>query len=103
MSEQDKLESWGDFSWGRVIGDHKVGPYTIRAYHPRITGNSAGCNAGVTEYHGYIDNKSVGESWTTLDDALAGLIVRRALGANSNDINYHFMAGIRAMAHHNNT
>lgn len=90
-----------NFSWGKVVDRHSIGPYELIEYHPRVVEGSRVTNRideTKTEFHGIIDGCDVHESWKTLDEALAGLIVRRALGPNSRDINYHFMAGIRALA-----
>lgn len=89
------------FNWGQVIHDYEIGPYVIRAYHPRqVRGNEVTreIDEDRIEYHGYIDGKDTSESWGTLEDAMAGLIVRRILGLNAGNINYHFVAGLRAMA-----
>ncbi|WP_028955934.1 hypothetical protein [Sulfitobacter sp. 20_GPM-1509m] len=94
------IERPNDFAWGRVIEDHTVGPYTIREFHPRKVQGAAilrEIDTERTEFHGYIDGKTTGESWPTLEDAMAGLIVHRIVGFNSRDINYHFVAGLRAM------
>ena len=88
------------FPWGFVIEHMEIGPYTVRAFHPEIFENSCGTGVNDTDlihYHGYIDGKDCNESWTTLDEALAGMIVRRSLGPNSRSINEHFVAGITAM------
>ena len=90
----------GRFPWGRVIDDIDVGKYTIRMFHPYKTDGvrvSNEVDETVTYYHGYIDNVDVFESWITLDECLAGLIVRANLGANHRHINEHFIAGIKAM------
>jgi len=89
------------FPWGFVIEDVAIGPYVVRSYHPRK--EIDGCNMSDNDeskihYHGYIDGNDCNESWLTLDEALAGMIVRRALGPNSRQINEHFIAGISAMS-----
>lgn len=89
------------FPWGFPLSDMQVGPYTVRAYHPRkeVDGRvMSDTDSQTTHYHGYIDGKDCNESWLTLDEALAGMIVRRALGPNSSSINEHFIAGISAMS-----
>ena len=88
------------FPWGLVIKDHEIGPYTIREYHPRkvegvVVKNEI--NRDVVQYHGYIDGKDTHESWSTLEDAMAGMIVRKIIGLNASQIGYHFVAGLRAM------
>jgi len=95
------IEPASEFSWGVVVRDYEVGPYTIREFHPlkregsRLTDEA---DFGVRNYHGYIDGKSGSESWETLDEALAGLIVKRSLGPNHRQINCHFIAGVQALA-----
>ena len=88
------------FPWGFVIEDVEIGPYIVRSYHPRkdIDGGTMSDNdVSKIHYHGYIDGKDCNESWLTLDDALAGMIVRRNVGVNCSQINTHFMAGLNAM------
>jgi len=89
------------FPWGFVIEDMHIGPYTVRAFHPKKykTNRSTGENdTDVIHYHGYIDDQDCNESWLTLDDALLGMIVRRNLGLNARHLNEHFMLGLRAMS-----
>jgi hypothetical protein len=88
------------FAWGFAIEEIEIGPYIVRAYHPRkeIDGGTMSDNdLSKIHYHGYIDGKDCNESWLTLDAALVGLIVRRNLGANYRQINEHFMAGLSAL------
>jgi hypothetical protein len=85
------------FPWGRVISDVTVGPYMVRSYHPHKP-KSREIDDSEVFYHGYIDGKDCNESWISVDEALAGLIVRRALGPNWRPVNEHFIAGIRALA-----
>lgn len=88
------------FPWGVVIEDIEIGPYIVRAFHPRkYRGGQllSTSDPEVVHYHGYIDGKDCNESWLTLDDALVGMIVRRAVGPNCRQINEHFMAGLNAM------
>jgi hypothetical protein len=90
-----------NFPWGLVVKDHAIGPYVIREYHPRKRRGSEvlrTIDETATEFHGYIDGKDTHEGWATLEDAMVGLIVRKLVGVNSGKINYHFMAGLRAMA-----
>jgi hypothetical protein len=90
-----------NFNWGLSIQTFEVGPYSILEYHPyksdgaRIT---KVIDNETTQYHGYIDGKDTHESYETLDDALAGLIVRRSLGTDHSQINQHFIAGIAALS-----
>lgn len=89
------------FPWGKVIEDIDVGPYTIRAYHPHKYNNGQrvkDCDEDRIEYHGYINGKDQCQSWPTLDDALAGLIVCRHLGQNWDGVAAHFIEGIKALA-----
>lgn len=89
------------FHWGLVVADHNIGPYTIREYHPgKLDGVTilSEPNMDITEFHGYIDGKDTHESWSSLDDALVGLIVKRTAGLNKSVIASHFMAGLRGMA-----
>ena len=88
------------FPWGFVIEFMEIGPYYVRAFHPKKLEDNRGVGVNdtdVTHYHGYIDGKDCHESWLTLDDALAGMIVRRNVGLNCRQINEHFMAGLNAM------
>ena len=88
------------FPWGFVIEIMEIGPYIVRAFHPEKFKNNRGTGVNDTDvihYHGYIDGKDCNESWLTLDDALAGMIVRRNVGLNCRQINEHFMAGLNAM------
>lgn len=89
------------FHWGRIVKDHAIGTYVIREYHPHLRDGKTvtrEIDTSTTEFHGYIDGKDTHESWATLEDAMAGLIVRRIVGHSNGSINYHFMAGLRAMA-----
>ena len=96
------IQSPKDFPWGDVVEDYHVGPYTIRAFHPwkmhGVTLKTDDPDKSKLHYHGYIDNEDASESWPTLDDALAGLIVRRSIGFNHSVIGYHFVAGVRSLA-----
>jgi hypothetical protein len=74
------------FAWGQIQEIHEIGPYKIIEYVCKSTGEDL--------FHGEIDGEDTHESWDSLDDALAGLIVRRNLGPNHSQINQHFMAGI---------
>jgi len=88
------------FPWGLVIEIMEIGPYIVRAFHPEKFESNRGMgfnDTDVIHYHGYIDGKDCHESWMTLDDALAGMIVRRNVGLNCRQINEHFMAGLNAM------
>jgi hypothetical protein len=89
------------FPWGFALEDVEIGPYTVRSFHPeKFTHNGHGTGVNDTDvihYHGFIDGKDCNESWLTLDDALAGMIVRRNVGLNCSQINEHFMAGLNAM------
>lgn len=89
------------FPWGLIVKDHKIGPYTIREFHPHKRQGSQvtrDIDEYVTEFHGYIDGKDTHESWSTLEEAMAGLIVRKFIGMNNSQIGYHFVAGLRAMS-----
>lgn len=91
------------FPWGRVIEDTEVGPYMIRAYHPymrKMGSLDRNIDTDTVDYHGYVDGRDTNITWGSLDEALAGLIVYRALGPNS-DIASHFVAGVNAMAKKN--
>ena len=72
------------FPWGRIVEEHEIGPYKILEYTDKETGE--------TLFH------SGNESWSTLDEALVGVIVKRNLGPNHRQVNEHFMAGINALA-----
>lgn len=88
------------FPWGKIVIDHLVGPYIIREYHPHKRSGATvlrEIDEAITQFHGYIDGKDTHESWNTLEDAMAGLIVRNIVGDNNGSINFHFMAGLRAM------
>jgi hypothetical protein len=87
------------FPWGRVIEDETVGPYMVRSYHPtKSNGGRREVDESVTLYHGYINGKDCSESWASIDEALAGLIVRNTLDMNHRSIDTHFIAGLRAMS-----
>lgn len=89
------------FPWGQIVKDHEIGHYTIREYHPRQRKGGEvlrQIDQTVTQFHGYINGKDVHESWNSLEDAMAGLIVRRLVGASHSAINHHFMAGLRALS-----
>ena len=94
------IEPMHKFSWGQPLTDEVIGPYTVRAFHPRkVEGSRVTTEIDRTtiHHHGYIDGKDCNESWLTLDEALVGMIVRRSLGPNSRQINEHFIAGIYAL------
>ena len=86
------------FAWGTVIERHRVGPYTLVEYHPFKSDVRAMVDTDVTLYYGVIDGVDQKESWEKLDEALAGLIVRRALGSDHRGVAAHFIAGVRAMS-----
>lgn len=95
------IEPASEFTWGKVIQDFSIYPYTIRAFHPRkVKGSSLTdeIDLETTHYHGYVSGEDVCESWATIDEALAGLIVRRNIGPNNRQISQHFIAGISAIA-----
>ena len=88
------------FNWGVVIARFDVEPYTILKYHPYAVSpvnDQRSPEMDTVLYHGYLDGKDCHESWASLDDALAGLIVRRRLGPNCRQISQHFMAGLEGM------
>jgi hypothetical protein len=87
----------GRFSWGRPIEDFVVGPYTVRSFHPFKTKGSSitkEIDYDTVNYHGYIDGLDANEGWLTLDEALAGLIVRRLIGRGNSKVSEHFVAGL---------
>jgi len=88
------------FPWGFVIEDIEIGPYVVRCFHPEKFENGRGIGINDTDtihYHGYIDGVDCCERWSTLDDALAGMIVIRNVGRNFRQINEHFMAGLNSI------
>jgi hypothetical protein len=89
-----------DFPWGQIIETTKIGPYEIRAFHPRkVVGLivSDEIDTAKINYHGFIDGKDTHRSWTSLDEAMAGVIVYRNLGPNSLTVAEHFIAGVNAV------
>lgn len=67
-----------EFTWGRIVKDHAVGPYTIREFHPRKmrAGILREVDETVTHFHGYAYGSDMNESWESYDAALAGLRAR---------------------------
>lgn len=74
------------FTWGLPIKYYHVGPYTVLMFHTwQRKGSSVLtglADLNKIEYHGWIDGKDTSTSWTTLDEALAGLIAYRHDGPN---------------------
>lgn len=79
------------FSWGPIIEQHQIGPYTILEYLEDTStydNASAWERHGRTLYHIYVDGKNTAVSATSLDSALAGAIAYRRDGANSHAGDY---------------
>jgi hypothetical protein len=90
-----------NYPFGSVIAEHKIGPYEIWEFHPRISEGVRVTNKidfDTTHFAGRIDGRDTGATWDSLDAALAGMIVMRSLGPNCHAIDRCFIAGIEAMA-----
>ena len=81
----NKVKDGTPFTWGEITKFYEIGPYTIAAYHPRkIKGVTLSHETDYDEvaYHGWIDGKSCGSHWDSLDAAMAGCIACRHEGCN---------------------
>ena len=85
------------FTWGVTRARHEVGPYGLIEYHPYKPGTFNDVDETQILFHGYLDGESVGEAWASMDEALAGLIVRRHLGSNFRHLGSHFVGGLLAL------
>ena len=73
------------FTWGEIISIEEIGPYTVAAYNPRKAEGvtlTHEIDYSIVEYYGWIDGKSLGQSWHSLDAALAGCMAYRHEGPN---------------------
>lgn len=87
------------FTWGKVKSVHVVGDYQIAEYHPRKSEGSRILkepDLTKTEFHTYIDWKDAHHSYSTLEEALIGVIAMRFDGLNSQAAMYFSkMIGIK--------
>lgn len=80
------------FPWGTITQKHVLGQYTLIEYVQEGVSNSK--ENGQTFFSGYIDGKSVHESWGSLEAGIIGLIVRAKLGMNQSAAVAHICRGI---------
>ena len=86
------------FTWGEVLKIHSIGEYDIIEFHPHKFVNGFGTGEidyDTKEYSCYINSKSLSESATSLDRALAICISRKYEGLNHHGA-YYFMKMIGA-------
>jgi len=91
-----KLKEGYPFTWGKLIGIHEIGEYSIVEYHPWVYFNQCGTNqvSDSTEYHCYVDGYDLSYSSDSLDSALATCIAYKHDGCASQAANY-FMKMIK--------
>jgi len=85
-NEVEKLQDGGSFWLGRIVKWHKLGEYDIAEYHPRAMDGariSKVIDTDTTNFAGYIDGRDASHSWSTLEQAIVGLIAIRRDGPNS--------------------
>lgn len=82
---------------GKFVNTHAIGPYAFVEFHPRSINGDGVTVRGVYETHthfaGFVDGRSMNESFLTLDGALAGAIAYRREGGNHHADQY-FMKGM---------
>jgi hypothetical protein len=67
------------FTWGKVVSIHDLGPYTFLEYTDRD---------GDTNFHVYVEGKSMSSSTSTLEGAMILAIAKKNLALNED----HHMA-----------
>jgi len=89
-----KLKNGKPFTWGEIVAIHEIGNLSVVEYHPwkkdGVTICTGDADMESLQFHGYIDGKSVSESWNTLDRALVGLICQKHDGYSSRAAYYIF-------------
>lgn len=72
------------YVWGKVKAVHVIGDYQIVEYHPRNCGRgNRGIDYETTHFHPYIDWIDTNRSYTTLEEAMVGMVAYRFDGNNS--------------------
>lgn len=85
-TDLQRIKNGNEFTWGYLLAIHEIGEYYIVEYHPwevsehRVLVGSA--NENETLYSGYFNGRSIGQSFESLDAALAGCIAYKHEGAN---------------------
>jgi len=96
-SSIEEIKKTGEFTWGKLVAWHEIGPYTLLEYHPhKFKDNRAIHNEYTDEvsFHGWIDGKDIHESWPTLETGIIGLICKKHSGGSA--LEYFFCRGIQA-------
>jgi len=99
MKDIEEIKKERSFVWGEMIAWHELGPYTLVEYHPwKRKGCSVlrGIPSEEIAFYGWIDSKSSGESWPTLETGIAGLIGKKYAGLNNGGVGYYFCKMIDA-------
>ena len=68
------------FTWGKPLELHDIGPYTVLLFNPwKVTDGMVlvGEPDTVVGVYGWVNGKSINESWHDVDSALVGLIAYR--------------------------
>ena len=84
-----------DCGWlGIVVNIHSFGQYDLVEYLPwKSKGSSISPKYGHHDkprFAGYIDSERLGESWSSFDEAMIGLVCRKHDGSNSRAAPYIF-------------
>jgi len=92
-TDLDKLKNGASFTWGEIIEIQEIGPYAIATFHPRKVDGvtiTSKINRDEIGYHGWVAGKSTGQTWFSLDAAIAGCIACRHEGPN-HSAGHYFM------------
>ena len=82
-TDLQRIKNGNEFTWGYLLAIHEIGEYSIVEYHPWENRGLVGCvNQTEKRYSGYLNGRSIGQSFESLDAALAGCIAYKHEGAN---------------------
>lgn len=89
---QLKNNSTIEFTWGKILKFHEIGPYTIGEYLEwKIKNNHIyiGEVSDTVAFHIWVDRRDTRRVCSTLEEALATAITYRFEGPNSQAAAYH--------------
>lgn len=85
-TDLNKVKQGQPFTWGEVIRIHTIGEYDIVEFYRWDEKGKA--DTTDISFHCYLNGKSVSQSWSSLDEALVGLIAYKHEGPNSKAATY---------------
>lgn len=101
-TDLEALKNGGWFTWGTVQQIYEIGPYAVvESIDWQMDGKSfkigKWSDDGPHSFHGYVDGRTMGQSFSSLDSAIVGCIAYKHDGPNT-QAGYFFckMIGIAA-------